>query len=374
MPEIPEELTGLEFVSALESLADGVTIAAADGRIKYSNIAATRILGVPATGAPPSEWASYYGVFTPGTDEAFPVGEYPLVRALAGEEPENVEMVIRNPRLPADVVISCSARPLRDGTGAITGAVVVFRDVTSIKATHEELRRTNERLAESQRLKEELTAFVVHDLKNPIQAILGLAELMEDPGDADPAQIRADAGEVRAAAERLHAMVLDLLDVQLAQDGHLEPQPEVLDVAGLLADVVRTLRPRSQGIVLGAVPRDLEVQADRSLLMRLLSNLVDNCLKYGPAGGRIVLGAEAHGDDGILLSVQDEGPGVPEDLRHRIFEKYAQLERDRGGRSNTSRGLGLWFCQVAAEAHGGRIWVEDAEPVGARFCVLLPGP
>lgn len=372
MSDIPEELTGLELVSALEALADGVTIAAADGRIKYFNGAATRILGLPATDAPPSEWSTHYGVLKPGTDRAFPEEEYPLVQALSGAEPRNVEMVIRNPSLPADVAISVSARPLRDQAGAITGAVAVFRDVTELKNAHDELRRTNMQLAASQRLKEELSALVVHDLKNPIQTILGLTELMEDGGAMDPRQIQADAAYIRTAAERLHGMVLDLLDIQLAQDGHLEPRRERVELGGLFEEVVQALRPRAPGLAVGMVPPDLDVHADRSLLLRLVSNLVDNCLKYGPPGGRIVLEAERAEGGGVLLGVQDEGPGVPPELRGRIFEKYAQLERDRTGRAGTSRGLGLWFCHVAVGAHGGRIWVEDAEPVGARFCVHLP--
>ncbi len=351
MSEISEELTGLELVF---------------------NGAATRILGLPATDAAPSEWSSHYGVLKPGTDRAFPEDEYPLVQALSGAEPRNVEMVIRNPSLPTDVAISVSARPLRDQTGAITGAVAVFRDVTELKNAHDALRRTNEQLAASQRLKEELSALVVHDLKNPIQTILGLTELLEDAGGADALQIRADAAHIRSAAERLHGMVLDLLDIQLAQDGQLKLRREDVDVREVFEEVVQALKPRAPGLAVGTMPPALDVHADRPLLLRLVSNLVDNCLKYGPPGGRIVLEAGPAEGGGVLLRVQDEGPGVPPELRGRIFEKYAQLERDRTGRAGTSRGLGLWFCHVAVSAHGGRIWVEDAEPLGARFCVHLP--
>jgi K+-sensing histidine kinase KdpD len=114
------------------------------------------------------------------------------------------------------------------------------------------------------------------------------------------------------------------------------------------------------------------VTADRSLLFRVVANLVDNCVKYGPRGGRISLTAYAADDDGVRIDVEDEGPGVPDDLRETIFDKYAQVERVRGGQSTNSRGLGLRFCRVVVDAHGGHIWVEDAEPTGARFCLELP--
>lgn len=101
-------------------------------------------------------------------------------------------------------------------------------------------------------------------------------------------------------------------------------------------------------------------------------NLVDNCVKYGPDDGTIQIEATRGSQGKVRLSVTDEGPGVPEHLRERIFDRYARAERD-SFRSEDSRGLGLRFCKVVADAHGGEIWVEDAEPRGARFCVELPG-
>lgn len=114
------------------------------------------------------------------------------------------------------------------------------------------------------------------------------------------------------------------------------------------------------------------IYADRPLIIRLVVNLIDNCVKYGPPDGKIWLEASHEGRETVRLCVADEGPGVPEDLREKVFEKYARVERVAGSRSAESRGLGLRFCKVVADAHGGRIWVEDREPKGARFCVELP--
>jgi signal transduction histidine kinase len=109
---------------------------------------------------------------------------------------------------------------------------------------------------------------------------------------------------------------------------------------------------------------------DEELMRRVLQNLVDNCIKYGPAGGTIDIDA-ASAPNKLAISVRDQGHGVPEDLRERIFEKYARIEREPSGRHRDSRGLGLRFCRLAVEAHGGRIWVEDNRP-GAIFRVELP--
>src|SRR5690606_26683988 len=115
----------------------------ADGRIIYSNAAANRILGTAPTDQPPERWAEHYGVFVPNSDQPFPAEEYPLVRALAGEEVHEREMVIRNPSLPHEVTISSSSRPLRTADGSITGAIVIFRDVTMLRRTQRALERTN---------------------------------------------------------------------------------------------------------------------------------------------------------------------------------------------------------------------------------------
>ena len=369
---MPNDISRLELYTVLQALADGVTIANKDGRIVFSNAAADRILGTAATDAPPELWADHYGVFLPSADAPFPKEDYPLVRALAGEESREVEMLIRNPSLPHDVTISASARPLRDGEGSITGAAVVFRDITALRRAQRSLERANARLEETQRLKDELNAFIVHDLKNPLATILTLSDLILDIEQFEEASVRADLADVREAAVRMHRMVLDLLDVQLADDGRLELQVEHVSLRELMDEVRVAMRPRARGLLLSEIDPELSTSGDRSLLFRVFSNLIDNCVKYGPTDGRIRVEVEAVASSRVRVRIQDQGPGVPHDLREKIFEKYSQVERGRGQRYAESRGLGLRFCKVAVEAHNGLIWVEDVEPTGARFCVELP--
>jgi len=338
-----------------------VSIAGTDGRIIYSNPAADRILGVSATNAPAEEWADYYGVFRPDRETPFPADEYPLVLATRGQSTDDVEMFVRNEAIPDGALISVTGRPLRDSHGDIIGAVVVFRDIT--------------RLRKIEQQKRELTGFLVHDMKSPLTSILANCDLVLGSDSLDDLD-RGALADLHGSAETLHRMVLNLLDIQAAEDGRLDPQPAATPTMEVLEEIKKatsghagdvTIRVEHYGV--GEAPH---VLADPELLRRILTNLVDNCLKYGPSDGTIWLRAGRSEDDAVFFRVSDEGPGVPPELREAIFERYAKVERDNGRRDPTSRGLGLRFCKLAVEAHGGRIWVEDSEPVGACFCVELP--
>ena len=250
---------------------------------------------------------------------------------------------------------------------------MVFRDITELRAAQAELRSTNARLKEIQREKDELAAFVVHDLKSPITSIMLNAGLLIDDLDVSDQDLRT-LEDIRDGAQELHRMVLDLLDIRRAEDGRLQPDLAPLDIRSLLEELERTLQRRALGTdtdlqleVVDAVT----VSADPELLRRVVQNLTDNCLKYA-SGGRIRIGARADAAGPLLLTVEDDGPGVPPHLREQIFRMWAKAERDDSGRHRDSRGIGLHFCRLAVEAHGGRIGVEDSALGGARFCVELP--
>lgn len=365
--EFPERL--------LHSLGEGVSVADSEGRIVFSNKAADRILGVEATDAPPDEWAEHYGVFLPeDRTTPFPTDQYPLVRALRGEATRDVEMWIRNANTPDGALIAVTGQPLEGEDGSIVGAVVVFRDITALRQAQDELKRTNSRLREIQRQKDELAAFVVHDLKSPITGIMLSAELvMQNPDiGAEDREVLEDA---HASAKALHRMVLDLLDIRSAEDGHLQPQQAPIDVTTLLSDIAKAFRGEATAsatdLQVAESIDDLIVSGDPDLLRRLVQNLIANCLKYA-RGGTVRIGAQHRDGPLHLITIEDDGPGVPPGLRDQIFEMWTTAERDEGARHRDSRGIGLYFSRLVAEAHGGRIWVEDSDLGGARFCLELP--
>jgi signal transduction histidine kinase len=272
------------------------------------------------------------------------------------------------------VLICATGRPLRDESGSITGATVVFRDVTALRKAQEEAQRANQQLLEMQKRQAELSAFIVHDLKSPLTGILGNADVLLERRIPESAA-RGCLNDIRESARSLHRMVLDLLDVHLGEDGALMLERGQVNL-GELCDEVRSVMAgrvaeTRQELQIGRELSAFAVHADRELLRRVLQNLIDNGAKYGPPQGTIRIEARAHTTQAVLVRVRDEGPGVPPALRQRIFEKYAHLECD-SLRHRDSRGLGLRFCEMVVTLHGGRIWVEDNEPRGAAFCVLLP--
>jgi len=371
-----------EIDALLDSVADGVVVTDEHGAFLSFNRAAARIIGRGPTDAPIEHRGAHFGIFRPDRTTPFPKEEFTLARALAGEETNAVVQFIRNSGVPEGVLISVSGRPRRDPTGKIIGAVCVFHDITEVDRQRRELEsqatevsRLNEQLMRERARRRELALLLVHDLKSPISAILANGEyLREEAGMAG--EKRSAVDDIMLAARSLHRMVMDLLDVELASDGKFEVERVPIDLASLLAEARAAIAVRAaqrhMRIVLAIQLTNAVIHADPDLVRRLVQNLLDNCVKYGAAGKDIGLEARDDDEDSVEIRVTDQGPGVPLHLRDAIFDLYARVERDERSRSRDSRGLGLHFCRLAAEAHGGRVWVEDNEPHGARFRLLLP--
>lgn len=219
--------------------------------------------------------------------------------------------------------------------------------------------------------KERLMAFVVHDLKNPVNAMdLHAQILARDHALSDDA--RESAVQIRGAARQLNRMILNLLDLSKADEGKLTVtradvalRPLVDAVTGEIA-----LAARERDVTCEVALETDRVRADEDLLRRTLANLVENAIRHAPRRTVVrVLGTR--GDGATELRVVDGGTGVPPSMRDQIFDPFVQLERDGLPSSRSGRGLGLTFCRLAVEAHGGRIWIEDANP-GAVFALRIP--
>jgi signal transduction histidine kinase len=208
----------------------------------------------------------------------------------------------------------------------------------------------------------------VHDLKNPVNAIELHAELVLRDRDGSARSKRA-AEKIRDEGRSLLRMITTLLDIAKADEGQLAPVRQRVDLETLVAGVVGELDVRAQSAGVRLV-RQIDVpalSADEDLLRRILENLVENAIRHAPEDSEIRVLARA-AQTGVELRVQDAGPGVPLAQRDRVFERFVQNGDETASRSN--RGLGLAFCKLAVEAHGGRIWIEDASP-GAAFCLWL---
>jgi len=228
-----------------------------------------------------------------------------------------------------------------------------------------ELRQQRDVLHRVQLEKEQLTQFLVHDFKNPVNAIQLQAQRVSRSA-TDPRAIDA-AEKITTEVRMLMRMITDLLDLGRADEGRLVAARAPVDVRELVATTLEELRPRAL-----AAQVELEsaigleaAELDRDLILRVLANLVDNALRHAPEKSKVTITSRAS-EHGIELRVADQGAGVPEDLRAHVFDRYVTQSSSR-----TSRGLGLAFCRVAVEAHGGRIWIEDAAP-GAVFALEIP--
>lgn len=222
--------------------------------------------------------------------------------------------------------------------------------------------------------KEQLMAFVVHDLKNPINAIGLLTSLLVRDRTLS-ASSKTHAEAIRQEVRNMTRLVFNLLDISKGDEGELRPEPVEVDLVELINEVVELSKPQADDRKLRIVT-ELELDsnvliADADLLRRTIENLIDNALRHTPTSGLVKIRAEEHEGGAILLRILDSGPGIPVEMRPRIFEKYVQLEEGKEHSSRTGRGLGLVFCRMAIEAHEGDIWVEDAAP-GAMFCVRIP--
>jgi signal transduction histidine kinase len=222
-----------------------------------------------------------------------------------------------------------------------------------------ELKEQRDALQRLQLQKEQLVAFLVHDLKNPVNAIDLQAQLaLRDAAPRTRNAVLAIQRESRA----LLRMITNLLDIQKADEGRLAPARQPIDTRALVAAVIDEQRVLAAASEVSLVARvEVEVlEADGDLVHRVVANLVDNAIRHAPADSAVEIAIVA----GPEVRVSDRGAGVPPDQRAIVFERF---QRGEMSATRSNRGLGLAFCKLAAEAHGGRIWIEDAHP-GAVFC------
>lgn len=247
-----------------------------------------------------------------------------------------------------------------------------IRSLMRLKRLQAEIRAERDSLLDLQKQREQLFHFIVHDLKNPLSAIQVGLELLDD-GDQAPDSSRPHLHRLRETAQAMGRMIQDILDIGRAEQVGLELRrmqvPLDIWIPRLIREVEAQAQSRGHGLA-WECPTGLAVDADPEFLRRVLMNLVDNALKYSPSGSQTRIEARPV-EGGVRLAVRDQGEGIPEPMREQIFGKFVRLE-EGGPSTRSGSGLGLAFCQLVAEAHGGRIWVEDNPPRGSVFVMEIP--
>jgi len=270
-----------------------------------------------------------------------------------------------------EVWVHDQARIVLDDDGHPVYWQGVLIDVTEQRRTQELERDLERERLEAERLRAEdemKTTFlhaVSHDLRTPLAAILGLAVTMErDDLDLTIDETRDMSGRIAQNARKLDRIVSDFLDLERMNRGLAEPHFETLDVGGLVREIVANSElVTDRRLALDVAP--ITIKADAAMIERIVENLLGNTVKHTPGDSRIWVRVERM-DDGVLIAVEDDGPGVPADERARIFEAFRQGTGAAGG-----SGVGLALVGRFAELHDGRAWVQERMGGGASFRVLL---
>ena len=236
------------------------------------------------------------------------------------------------------------------------------------------LRQLEQAHKESERMKEDLTHMLVHDLKSPIASVMGLLEHSLDitRESSDIYGLRELLGLAHGEAQHLLNLAANILDVRRMKEGNMPYYPSRIESLGELAhtalgDVNLSVKER---VVSSIVRPEADcLYADGALLRRVLANLFANAVKHTRAGGHVDFRAWQEGQS-YVLSVRDDGEGIPEEDQKRIFNAFEQSQHTHHERFDT--GMGLTFCKLAVEKHGGKIWVESKVGRGSTFFLSIP--
>ncbi|MFA5593741.1 MAG: HAMP domain-containing sensor histidine kinase [Trueperaceae bacterium] len=237
----------------------------------------------------------------------------------------------------------------------------------------EQARNFEQAFKESERMKDDLIHMLVHDLKSPISSVMGLLDhSLNMLGANDSTEVEELLSLARSESQHLLNLAANILDVRRMKEGHMPYEPAVIEsltelAKEALADVSGGPRDRNFGFLVR--PEADRVVGDPKLLRRVLANLMANAIKHTRRGGYIDFRAWKQ-EDGFVLSVRDDGEGIPEADQKRIFNAFEQSRHTIHDRYDT--GMGLTFCKLAVEKHGGKIWVESKVGRGSTFYFTLP--
>lgn len=347
--------------SILNTLREGVVVADEKGVMTWFNPVAEHTLGVGATEASPERWTETYGVFRSDQVTPVPMQELPLVQALNGKTVENVELFVRNPKKPEGVFISINGTPLKDEIGRLKGGVVSFRDVTERKKL--------------ERMKDEFLAMVSHELRTPLASIYGTLQMLVGGVGGELSERAKQLVEIaNRNSQRLTRLINDLLDLQKMEAGKMIAKVSKMELVAVIRRAVESMHGYGEKF---QVTYDVQsevteafVQGDDDRVTQVVVNLLSNATKVSPPQSQVIV-TIARRHDRVRVSVTDRGPGIPEDFRSKMFQKFSQADsstrRQQGG-----TGLGLSVSKLLMEQMGGAIGFEAVPQGGTTFYLELP--
>ncbi len=357
------------FRSILVQLPEGILLGeATEGNISYANASAATILGIPVqdlAGVSFHRHARSYPLNDVHDRQALP-WNFVVINALLGKTASSQETVVAKPDGNTLIMLSSSA-PLRNEKGSITGAVIVFQDITAQKMI--------------ERQKNAFLSLASHELRTPVTAIVGFAEILQlkdaHNEGLNPISQRAIA-QIVAQSDQLTRLIEEMFDLTRLENAQLSLNCGLHDLHAILKEVIGSQEITARGHSIRLVSKGPGATGkvigyfDEQRVMQIMNNLISNAIKYSPDGSEIEVGLQRTPEnaDEALIWVRDRGIGIPKNEVHLIFQLF-----HRAGNLNNSMsglGVGLYLVKEMVTRHKGRIWVESTEGEGSTFYILLP--
>ena len=329
------------------SMAEGLLLLDEGGRIRLANQAFAKLFDI-ATAATTNKTLL----------EVLRLHELAeLVEQLSPEQPwRSRELKVTR---EGELRLQVNAAAVLGANGQREGTILVFHDVT--------------RLKQLERTREEFVANVSHELRTPLSHIRGYVETLLGGAKDDPAVATRFLQTIERNAGRLQSLIEDLLTISELEAGRGTLNLETISLRGVIEKVREDFSARAavKAITLSNTAADLAVRADLRRLEQVLTNLVDNAIKYGRNAGRVIIGGQATDEGAVEVFVQDDGPGLPTETLDRVFERFYRIDHARA-REQGGTGLGLAIVKHIVQSHGGKVWATSEVGRGATFCFTVP--
>jgi two-component system, OmpR family, phosphate regulon sensor histidine kinase PhoR len=328
-----------ELATMLDSMQEAVVAVTPEGQVRWSNAVMQRIAGIQIRAGRPLVHS---------------VRDPDLLACVRGALEYGEVRSGRASSLAPGRIFEINAAPLPSG-----GALAVLHDVTRIEAAEKSRR--------------DFIANVSHELRTPLTSIQGYVETLVEDANASPETTREFLGIIYKNASRMNRLTEDLLALASVESPDYKLAKQPMRASALVQDAIEALG----GIVVdsdveleSAGAPEMQVTADPDAMNQVFGNLIENALKYGKSGKRILVGARPH-DNEVEFFVRDFGPGIASEHLERIFERFYRVDKARS-RESGGTGLGLAIVKHIVQAHGGRAWVESELGAGAAFHFTLP--
>lgn len=357
----------------LEAVSVGIFVVDGQGKPYYANKKAQQIFGTnPVACHNVAQMPEVCKAFRAGTQELYPMEENPILQAIQGHNCSVDDIEIHHPDKVTPIAVWST--PIFDEKGNVAYAIAAFQDISVQKQHEAQLKLQNEALIKLNQEKNEFLGIVAHDLKNPLSAILGIAEeTIESFNELSHEWLLESAGLIQRTSRQMFDLITNLLDVNAIESGYIQITPERINLTPLIHRLVQDYQNRAAAkqITIHFEPTAAHsiIFADSNIVYQVLDNILSNAIKYSPYHREIFIRISQH--EQVRCEIEDQGQGLsPRDLE-KLFGKFKRLT-PRPTADEHSTGLGLFIAKKLVEAMHGNVWCKSELGKGSKFIVEFP--